>query len=100
MIIQQAGNIDFTSSGSNPVIVTAGAPVTLLANSNSVTTGNIWFPTTGTSIQTTNGSGNSGNILIVAGGQGGTASSGPIGSAMQLEQLQPLPRAVEAMVAI
>lgn len=77
------GNIDFTLSNQNPIIIATGSPITLLTNSNSSTTGNIWFPTSGTSVQTNNGSGNAGNILIVAGGSGGTAQSGAISSAIQ-----------------
>lgn len=77
------GNIDFTPS-SGTAITSGGGNVTLLANYVTAGTGNVWFKTTGTSIDTTNAGGSGGNILIVAGGQGGNAQSGSISQAVQI----------------
>jgi len=73
------GNIDFSAnSGSNASIQTSGSNVILLANANGSGTGNIWFPTTGTSINTSISSGAGGAVLIIAGGTGGTVSSNAV----------------------
>ncbi len=86
----KGGNIDFTPATAGTVINTTGGAVTLLANSNSSTTGNIWFPTSTTSVSTINSGtgGGGGAVLIVAGGNGGTALSGAIAQAIQLGQVQ------------
>ena len=82
------GNIDFTPATASTVISTSGGSVTLLANSNSSTTGNIWFPTSTISVATNNAGGGGGAVLVVAGGNGGTALSGAIPQAIQLGQIQ------------
>ncbi len=82
------GNIDFTPTTAGTVISTTGGNVTLLANSNSSTTGNIWFPTSTISVSTIKSNGGGGAVLAVAGGNGGTSLSGAIPQAIQLGQIQ------------
>ncbi len=78
------GNIDFTTGASGGTIITApSGNVTLLAHSNSATTGNIWFPTSGTSIDASNTCGKGGTVQVIAGGSGGTANSGTIAQTIQ-----------------
>jgi hypothetical protein len=72
----QGGNIDFTNSNTSPVIETNGGDVTLLANdsTSAANSGNIWFNPSTVSINTSNNNGLPGDVLIVAGGSGGTGS--------------------------
>ncbi len=82
--VPTGGNIDFTQSNASTVITASGGSVTLLACANGAGTGNIWFPTTTTSINTANNSGTGGAVTVIAAGNGGTAQSGPISQAIQL----------------
>jgi len=82
--VPTGGNIDFTQSNATTIITASGGSVTLLACANGAGTGNIWFPTTTTSINTANNSGTGGAVTIIAAGNGGTAQSGPISQAIQL----------------
>ncbi len=84
----KGGNIDFTPATAGTVISTSGGNVTLLANSNAAGNGNIWFPTSTITVDSTKSNGGGGAVLIVAGGNGGTALSGAISQAIQLGQIQ------------
>lgn len=95
-----SGNIDFTLTGTSPVINSPGGNITLLANYAAPGTGNIWFRIGVISVETINAAGPGGNVLIVAGGQGGTASSGVINHSLQLNSLPRLPVRLELTAVI